>query len=71
MIIINKNHLDLFKRLKREYLYYVKNGVYLAFDIETLEYIGNEIFYLAPREVFKTCDEKVNQLLALDILEIR
>lgn len=70
MIIINKNHLNLFKKLKREYLYFVQNGVYLAFDIDTLEYIGNELFYLAPREIFSICDEKIKQLLALDILEI-
>lgn len=71
MIIINKNHLSLFKKLKREYLYYVQNGVYLAFDLNTLEYIGVEMFYLAPDKIYSVCDDKINQLLSLDILEIR
>ena len=71
MIMINKNCLSLFKKLKREYIYYVQNGVFLAFDKDTLEYIGVEVFYSASNQVYKICDEKVKQLLALDILELR
>ena len=71
MIVINKNHLSLFKKLKREYLYYVQNGIFLAFDSDTLEYIGIEMFYLAPEKIINVCDEKVKQLLSLDILEIK
>lgn len=71
MIIANKNHLNLFKKLKREYIYPVQNGIYLAFDIDTLEYIGVEMFYLASNKVYKICDDKLKQLLSLDILELR
>ena len=71
MILINRNCLSLFKKLKREYIYYVQNGVFLAFDIDTLEYIGVETFYSASNKVYSICDEKVKQLLALDILELR
>lgn len=71
MIMINKNHLGLFKKLKREYIYYVQNGIFLAFDMNTLEYIGVEMFYSASNKVFAICDEKLKQLLALDILEMR
>lgn len=71
MIMINKNHLPLFKKLKREYIYYVQNGIYLAFDLDTLEYIGVEMFYSASNKIYSICDEKVKQLLALDILELR
>lgn len=71
LIIINKNYLNLFKKLKREYIYYVQNGVFLAFDIDTLEYVGVEMLYSASDKVLSECDEKVKQLLALDILELR
>lgn len=71
MIVINKNYLNLFKKLKREYIYPVKQGIYLAFDIDTLEYLGVEMFYSASDKVLSECDEKVKQLLALDILELR
>ena len=71
LIVINKNHLNLFKKLKREYIYYVQNGIFLAFDIDTLEYVGVEMFYSASDKVLSECDEKVKQLLALDILELR
>lgn len=71
LILINKNHLNLFKKLKREYIYYVQNGIFLAFDIDTLEYVGVEMFYLVSDKVLSECDEKVKQLLALDILELR
>lgn len=71
MILINKNHLSLFKKLKREYLYYVQNGIFLAFDLDTLEYIGVEMFYSASNKALSEADEKLKQLLALDILELR
>lgn len=71
MIIINKNCLPLFKKLKREYIYFVQNGIYLAFDIDTLEYIGVEMFYSASDKALAEADEKVKYLLALDILELR
>ena len=71
MIVINKNYLNLFKKLKREFIYPVKQGIYLAFDIDTLEYLGVEMFYLAPNNVSKICDDKLKLLLSLDILEMR
>jgi hypothetical protein len=71
LIIINKNHLNLFKRLHKEYIYPVSKGIYLAFDIDTLEYLGVEMFYLASNKVYELADEKLKQLVALDILELR
>ena len=71
MIIINKNYLNLFKKLKREYVYYVQNGIFLAFDRDTFEYLGVEMFYLAPNSVYKVCDNKLEQLLSLGIIEKR
>lgn len=71
MIIINKNYLHLFKKLKREYIYPVKNGIYLAFDIDTLEYLGIEMFYSAPFSTQTICDDKLKLLLSLDVLEKR
>lgn len=71
LIIINKNYLNLFKKLKREYIYPVKQGIYLAFDIDTLEYLGVEMFYLASNSVYIVCDNKLEQLLSLGIIEKR
>ena len=71
LIIINKNYLYLFKKLKREYIYPVKQGIYLAFDIDTLEYLGIEMFYLAPITIQDVCDNKLNRLLSLGVLEKR
>ena len=71
MILINKNYLNLFKKLNREYIYPVKHGIYLAFDIDTLEYLGIEMFYLPPNNVSKVCDDKLKLLLSLDIVEMR
>lgn len=71
MIVINKNYLHLFKKLKREYIYPVKQGIYLAFDIDTLEYLGVEMFYSAPISIENTCDDKLKLLLSLDVLEKR
>ena len=44
MIRINQNQLKRFKKTKTSYLYPVRRGVYLSFDINTLEYIGVEMF---------------------------
>lgn len=71
LIVINKNYLHLFKKLKREYIYPVQNGIYLAFDRDTFEYIGVEMFYLAPISIEKACDNKLKQLLSLGVLEKR
>lgn len=71
LIIINKNYLHLFKKLKREYIYPVQKGIYLAFDLDNFEYIGIEMFYLAPITIQDVCDNKLNQLLSLGVLEKR
>lgn len=72
MIQINKNQLHRFKKLNCEYLYMVSKGIYLAFDIESLEYIGIEMFYLPknPKIVDKLCDIKINELISKDILMV-
>lgn len=48
----------------------VSRGIYLAFDINTLEYIGIELFYLPQNQkvVDKLCDKKLNELISKDIL---
>lgn len=70
MIQINTNHLHRFKKTRCEYLYMITRGIYLAFDINTLEYIGIEMFYLPKNQrlVDKVCDIKLNELISKDIL---
>lgn len=70
MIKINTNYIDRFKKTRCEYLYRVTKGIYLAFDIESLEYIGIEMFYLPknPKLIDKVCDMKLNELISKDIL---
>ena len=72
MIQINTNHLHRFKKTHCEYLYMVSKGIYLAFDIESLEYIGIEMYYLPknPKIVDKQCDNKLNELISKDILMV-
>ena len=72
MIRINKNHINRFKRNNCEYLYYVNRGVFLAFDLNTYEYIGIELYYLPANydKVSFMCEEKIKYLLAKEILEI-
>lgn len=71
MIRINQNQINRFKKSNYEYLYMVKRGCFLAFDINTLEYIGIELFYLPANYdiVNKMCEEKISFLLSRDILE--
>lgn len=70
MIQINNTQLHRFKKTHCEYLYMVSKGIYLAFDIESLEYIGIEMFYLPhdPNIIDKQCDNKLNELISKDIL---
>lgn len=70
MIQINTNHLHRFKKNRIEYLYMVSQGIYLAFDIDSLEYKGIEMFYF-PNDIKlieKECDTKLNELISKDIL---
>lgn len=72
MIRINQTQINRFKRNHCEYLYYVSRGVFLAFDLNTLEYIGIELYYL-PQDYNKTsfiCEEKIRELISKDILEV-
>jgi hypothetical protein len=48
----------------------ITQGIYLAFDINTLEYIGIEMFYLPKNQrlIDKVCDTKLNELISKDIL---
>lgn len=71
MIRINQNQINRFKLTHCEYLYYVSRGCFLAFDKDSLEYIGIELFYL-PSDynlVSKKCEDKIQYLLSRDILE--
>jgi hypothetical protein len=70
MIKINPNQLHRFKKTRCEYWYMVSKGIYLAFDIDSLEYIGIELFYLPhdPKLIDKVCNDKLNDLISKDIL---
>ncbi len=71
MIRINKNYIDKFYKNRLEYLYPLSKGLYLAFDSETLEYIGIEEFYLAdPKKVNKMESDLLELLVSRDILEV-
>lgn len=70
MIRINTNYIDRFKCNHTEFLYPISKGVYLAFDRDTLDYIGIEMYYcLTSRSIEKIADEMLNKLLAKGILE--
>ena len=72
MIIINNNHIHRFKKTHCEDLYMVSRGIYLAFDIKSLEYIGIEMMY-SPHNyisVNKVCDTKLNELISKYILMV-
>ena len=72
MIVINQAYLDKFSKYNREYLYQIDKGLYLAFDIEDLSYIGIEMFYLAPMKyVHKKENECLKNLLSKNILELK
>lgn len=71
MIRINKQYLYRFKKSRCEYLYPLSRGSYLAFDSDSLEYIGIELFYL-PRDPGKPEREAyilLTDLLSKNILE--
>ena len=71
MIIINNQYLDKFKLSKHEYLYYLKRGVFLAFDKNTKEYLGIETFGLFDiNKLSKEVDDKLNDLISKGYLEL-
>lgn len=69
MIRINNQYLNRFKKTRYEYWYMVSKGIYLAFDIDSLEYIGIEMFYLADPKIYNPLvDKTLNELISKDIL---
>lgn len=70
MIMINNNHMHRFKKTKSEYLYMVSKGIYLSFDVKSLEYKGLYLFYLPKNQMIvdKLCNDKINELISKDIL---
>lgn len=65
---INKIYLDKFKKFNYGYMYMVKKGVFLLFDLDTLEYKG--LFTVYNYKDDKDLDETINKLIALDYLEV-
>ena len=65
---INKIYLDRFKKYKFGYMFMVKRGVFLLFDLDTLEYKG--LFTVYNYKDDKDLDETINKLIALDFLEV-
>ena len=71
MIIINNQYLHRFKLSKSEYLYYLKRGVFLAFDKYTKEYLGIETFGLFDiNKLSVEVDNKLNDLISKGYLEV-
>lgn len=70
MIQINTNYLHRFKKTKHEYLYMICKGIYLAFDIDSLEYKGLYLFYLPSNQklIDRISNNKINELISKDIL---
>ena len=65
---INKIHLDKFKRFSYGYMYMVKRGVFLLFDLNTLEYKG--VYTLFPYKEDKEVTDTIDKLCYLDYLEL-
>ena len=65
---INKIYLERFKKYKFGYMFMVKRGVFLLFDLDTLEYKG--LFTVYNYKDDKDLDETINKLIALDFLEV-
>ena len=65
---INKIHLDKFKRFSYGYMFMVKRGVFLLFDLDTLEYKG--VYTLFPYKEDKEVTDTIDKLCYLDYLEV-
>ena len=65
---INKIYLDRFKKFSYGYMFMVKRGVFLLFDLDTLEYKG--IFTVYNYKEDKDLEDTINRLVALDYLEV-
>ena len=70
MIRINKINIDKFRSYNNYYSYYIKNGLYLIFNKETLE-LEESLSYIKG---FKGYEKEINniieKLIYLDILEV-
>ena len=65
MITINDVYLDRFRKRGSEYLFYIINGVYLAFD-ENKIYKGLETFYnISNQNYFKFENKALSTLYRL------
>lgn len=72
MIYINPSYIDKFKKHKESYVYQIDKGLFLAFDINDLSYIGYEIYYSAPNTyIARKEQEAIQDLLNRNILDIR
>ena len=65
---INKIYLEKFKRFNYGYMFMVKKGVFLLFDLVTLEYKG--IFTVYNYKEDKDLEDTINRLVSLDYLEV-
>ena len=65
---INKIYLDKFKKFSYGYMFMVKRGVFLLFDLDTLDYKG--IFTVYNYKEDKDLEDVINRLIALDYLEV-
>lgn len=65
---INKNYLSRFKKYKYGYMYMVKSGLFLLFDLDTLEY--KEVVSMYSLYKQKDVDIAINRLISLDYLEV-
>lgn len=65
---INNNYLDKFIKGKKYYMYPIKKGIFLCFDIKTLEYIDVEMYYLPSYGVEKLANQKLEELYSKSYL---
>ncbi len=72
MIKINREHLGKFGRSSYGYVYTVKYGVVLSFNLETLEYQGVETYFNPYNvgKVYMEAERKLGELYAKGIIEI-
>lgn len=65
---INNNYLDKFIKAKDCYMYPITKGIYLTFDITTLEYIDVVMYYLPKYHIDKYANEKLEELYSRSYL---
>ena len=70
MIKINPAHLDKFKKIGRTYMYYISPGLFLSFDINSLEYKEPVDYIVRYKSNVSEIEATINKLIAIDVLEI-